>query len=208
MPRNPAAVLPLGGIVVGGAMTATTLAGRRLLAEYGGRYGEFEAGLSIGLMPAAAFKLVAGPVAGDALLPVLDQTGTVGLVTLPGTFVGMVLGGASPQAAAGLQLVVLLGLLAAEAMAIVVVTELLARAPLPDGTYGHAINEDPSSSSRTRSRRTMGHSRWASSSAQTSPTPHASVVCVTSGVSATAPVGSSCSHDRPPAPESVRRSAS
>jgi putative ABC transport system permease protein len=133
VPRNPGSILPMGGIIVGGAMNATTLAGRRLLSEYGGRYGEFEAGLSIGLMQPDAFKLVAGPVAGDALLPSLDQTRTVGLVTLPGAFVGMVLGGASPTAAAALQLVVLIGLLAAGSIAILATTELLARASLPDG---------------------------------------------------------------------------
>jgi putative ABC transport system permease protein len=133
VPRNPASILPVGGIVVGGAMTATTLAGRRMLSEYGTRFGEYEAGLSIGLLPQDAFKLVVGPVAGDALLPVLDQTRTVGLVTLPGAFVGMVLGGASPTQAAALQLVVLIGLIAAEAVAVVVLTELLSRARLPDG---------------------------------------------------------------------------
>jgi UDP-glucose/iron transport system permease protein len=133
VPRNPGSILPMGGIIVGGAMNATTLAGRRLLAEYGGRYGEFEAGLSIGLMQPDAFKLVAGPVAGDALLPSLDQTRTVGLVTLPGAFVGMVLGGASPTAAAALQLVVLIGLIAVGSIAILTTTELLSRASLPDG---------------------------------------------------------------------------
>lgn len=133
VPRNPETLLPMGGIIIGGAMNATTLAGRRLLSEYGGRFGEYEAGLSIGLMPPDAFKLVAGPTAGDALLPALDQTRTVGLVTLPGAFVGMVLGGASPTAAAALQLVVLIGLLAAESLAILMMTELLARASLPDG---------------------------------------------------------------------------
>ncbi|MEV6413975.1 ABC transporter permease [Kribbella sp. NPDC051718] len=133
VPRNPESILPMGGIIVGGAMNATTLAGRRLMAEYGNRFGEFEAGLSIGLMPPDAFRLVAGPVAGDALLPALDQTRTVGLVTLPGAFVGMVLGGASPTAAAALQLVVLIGLLAAGSLAILITTELLARSPLPDG---------------------------------------------------------------------------
>jgi putative ABC transport system permease protein len=133
VPRNPASILPMGGIIVGGAMTATTLAGRRVLSEYGNRYGEFEAGLSIGLLQPDAFKLVVGPVAGDALLPALDQTRTVGLVTLPGAFVGMVLGGASPTQAAALQLVVLIGLVAAEAMAILVITELLSRSALPDG---------------------------------------------------------------------------
>ena len=133
VPRNPASILPMGGIVVGGAMTATTLAGRRVLSEYGNRYGEFEAGLSIGLLQPDAFKLVVGPVAGDALLPALDQTRTVGLVTLPGAFVGMVLGGASPTQAAALQLVVLVGLVAAEALAILVITELLSHSTLPDG---------------------------------------------------------------------------
>ena len=133
VPRNPETLLPMGGIIIGGAMNATTLAGRRLLSEYGGRFGEYEAGLSIGLMPPDAFKLVAGPTAGDALLPALDQTRTVGLVTLPGAFVGMVLGGASPTAAAALQLVVLIGLIAAESMAILMMTEFLARASLPDG---------------------------------------------------------------------------
>lgn len=133
VPRNPGTILPMGGIIIGGAMNATTLAGRRLLSEYGSRFGEFEAGLSIGLMPSDAFKLVAGPTAGDALLPALDQTRTVGLVTLPGAFVGMVLGGASPTAAAALQLVVLIGLLAAEALAILTMTELLAHSSLPDG---------------------------------------------------------------------------
>jgi putative ABC transport system permease protein len=47
-------------------------------------------------------------------------------------FVGMVLGGASPTAAVALQLVVLVGLLAAQSIAILTTTELLARSPLPD----------------------------------------------------------------------------
>ncbi|NEA32589.1 ABC transporter permease [Streptomyces sp. SID13031] len=133
VPRNPGTLLPMGGIIIGGTMNATTLAGRRMLSEYGSHFGEYEAALSIGLMPSDAFKLVAGRTAGDALLPALDQTRTVGLVTLPGAFVGMVLGGASPTAAAALQLVVLIGLVAAESLAILATTELLARASLPDG---------------------------------------------------------------------------
>ena len=48
------------------------------------------------------------------LIPAIDQTRSVGLVTLPGTFVGLVLGGASPGEAARVQLVVLLALLAVE----------------------------------------------------------------------------------------------
>jgi putative ABC transport system permease protein len=63
----------------------------------------------------AARALVARPVAHEALLPALDQTRTVGTVTLPGAFVGLVLGGASLLDAGLVRLVVLVSLLAAEA---------------------------------------------------------------------------------------------
>jgi putative ABC transport system permease protein len=61
------------------------------------------------------------------LIPILDQTRTVGLVTLPGAFVGMLLGGASPIDAGAVQLFVLVALLAVEAIAVVLVAELVAR---------------------------------------------------------------------------------
>jgi putative ABC transport system permease protein len=51
----------------------------------------------------------------------------VGLVTLPGAFVGMLIGGASPIEAGIVQLVVLVALLAAEATAILVTVELVAQ---------------------------------------------------------------------------------
>ena len=62
-------------------------------------------------------------------MPALDQTRTTGLVTLPGAFVGALFGGASPLAAARFQLVVLVGLLAAESVATVVLLRLLANLP-------------------------------------------------------------------------------
>ena len=71
--------------------------------------GEYEAALSIGLEDRDAALLVARDDAALALVPGLDQTRTVGLVTLPGAFVGMLLGGASPLQAAAVQLLVLVG---------------------------------------------------------------------------------------------------
>jgi putative ABC transport system permease protein len=66
-------------------------------------------------------------VAGQALIPVLDQTRTVGLVILPGAFVGVLLGGGSPIQAGITQLLVLISLLAAESVAVVITVELVAR---------------------------------------------------------------------------------
>ena len=115
------ALIAVTGQLIGGAMTAAILAGRRILAELHTRHGEVEAALALGLMPADARRLIAGPIAGEALLPALDQTRTVGLVTLPGAFVGLILGGASPVDAALVQLIVLISLLAVEALTIAVV---------------------------------------------------------------------------------------
>jgi putative ABC transport system permease protein len=127
IPRVPIAVVPIVGILIGGAMTATTLAGKRALDALRTRHGEYEAALSIGLLPRDSALLIARQDASLALVPGLDQTRTVGLVTLPGAFVGMLLGGASPLQAAAVQLVVLVALLLVQAIAVLVTVELVAR---------------------------------------------------------------------------------
>ena len=58
-------------------------------------------------------------------MPALDQTRTVGLVTLPGAFIGALLGGASAVQAARFQIVVLVGLLCAQTITVVLLTYLL-----------------------------------------------------------------------------------
>jgi putative ABC transport system permease protein len=120
-------IIPIAGILFGGCLTATALAGRRALAELRQRWGEVEAALALGLGEREAALLICRPAAAEALVPALDQTRTVGLVTLPGAFVGMLLGGADPLAAGVVQLVVLVALLTAEATATLVTVELVAR---------------------------------------------------------------------------------
>ena len=123
---KPIAVLPVAGILMGGAMTATGLGGRRALDDLTGRAGEYEARLALGFTGRTARRDVVRPAAAQALLPAIDQTRTVGLVTLPGAFVGVLLGGAGPVQAGIAQVLVLIGLLAIETGAVVVVVELVA----------------------------------------------------------------------------------
>ncbi len=127
VPVQGLVVIPVAGILIGGALTATVLGGRRALDELAGRQGEVEAGLALGLLEREARLEIVRPAASDALLPGLDQTRTVGLVTLPGAFVGMLLGGASPVEAGAVQLFVLVALMAAQAVAVAAVLELVAR---------------------------------------------------------------------------------
>lgn len=127
VPPNGISVIPTAGILIGGTMTAAALAGRRALDELESRRGEVEAALSLGFLARDAAIEIARPSAATALVPATDQTRTVGLVTLPGAFVGMLLGGASPVEAGAVQLLVLVLLLAVETVAVALTMELVCR---------------------------------------------------------------------------------
>ncbi|GAB87809.1 ABC transporter permease [Gordonia rubripertincta] len=130
LPAKGIAIIPTAGILLGGAMVTTSLAGRRAVDELTTRRGEVEAALSLGLLPRDARLEICAAASASALIPGLDQTRAVGLVTIPGAFVGMVLGGASVWAAAAMQLFVLIALLAVSSIAMLVTVELVAREAL------------------------------------------------------------------------------
>lgn len=128
VPLEGVALIPIGGIVLGNAMTATSLAAKRALDAIGHRRGEVEAAMSLGLSERDSRMLVVHDSAADALLPGLDQTRTVGLVTLPGAFVGVLLATGSAVQAGAVQILVLVALLLAQTCAVTVTMELVARA--------------------------------------------------------------------------------
>ena len=116
LPFSARYIVALCGIVIGNAMTGATLAGRHLLAGMIARREEIEGWLALGATSRQAVRDIARSAAGEALVPVMDQTRTTGLVTLPGAFIGALLGGADPTQAARFQLVVLASLLATQAV--------------------------------------------------------------------------------------------
>lgn len=133
--RDVRTLVAVAGIVLGGVMTAATLTGRRLADGLLTRRDEVEAWLSIGATPRQAIRDIARSSVFEALVPGLDQTRTVGLVTLPGAFVGALLGGASAQGAARFQIVVLVGLLCAQSITASLIAWMLgapAVLPSPD----------------------------------------------------------------------------
>jgi putative ABC transport system permease protein len=130
---TPRAAVPTAGILIGGAMVATTLTGRRLVEALRDDEAEIEARLCLGDDVRAALSPAIRRAIHTGVIPVLDQTRSVGLVTLPGTFVGLILGGASPAQAAATQLVVLLALVAVELVSGLVISELILRAVTAPG---------------------------------------------------------------------------
>lgn len=126
LPRDARDLVPFAAQIIGGAMTATTLAALRMRDDVLAGWDLVEAALAIGASPRQAVADVAHSSAAKALVPALDQTRNVGLVVLPGAYVGLLLAGATPAEAGRVQFLVLLGLLVAESIAAVLVTRLLA----------------------------------------------------------------------------------
>lgn len=130
VPFTGPSLVPLAGIIIGGTMNAHSLAGRRAFAALREEKGAYEAALSLGLTRADAITEVIGRRLPEALVPGMDQTRTVGLVTLPGAFIGVLLGGGSPVQAGVAQLLVLVGLLCTQTVTIVVAHRLMRRGAL------------------------------------------------------------------------------
>lgn len=128
IPFNGAGLVPTAGIIIGNTMTAATLSGRRAYDELSAQFGAYEAGLALGLESKDAANEVIRPSGKEALTPNLDKTRTVGLVTLPGAFVGVLLGGGTPLEAGAAQVLVLVGIVAAQAVTSAVLMRMVADA--------------------------------------------------------------------------------
>lgn len=127
VPLKGVSIIPTVGIVVGSVMTAHTLVARRAFDALREERGQYEAALSIGLQPHQATAEIIRRRLPEALIPVLDQTRTAGMVTLPGAFIGVMLGGGSAVQAATAQVVVSASILAGQAVTSAVELHLICR---------------------------------------------------------------------------------
>lgn len=125
---EPRFLIPIAGMLIGNCMTATSLAGTRLRDDIVAQRLEIDARLALGVRAGHALVSYRRRAATGALIPTVDATKNVGLIFLPGAFVGMILAGASPMEAARVQLVVLFMLLGAVGISGVVSTIVVARA--------------------------------------------------------------------------------
>jgi putative ABC transport system permease protein len=127
VPFTGVALVPIFGIVLGGTMTAASVAARRALDALILRADEVEAWLSLGRAERdSRMEVIEQPVR-DALIPNLDQARTAGLVTLPGAFVGVLLATGSATQAGAVQVLVLISLMFSQACGVAMTAELVAR---------------------------------------------------------------------------------
>jgi putative ABC transport system permease protein len=121
-----ASLVPFAAQMIGGSMSAAAVTGLRMRDDLRTGWDVVEGWLALGATPRQAVAEHARRAVARALVPGIDQTRSVGLVGLPGAFVGLLLGGASPAQAAQVQLLALVGLLAAQAVAGVLTATWLA----------------------------------------------------------------------------------
>lgn len=126
-PLTPRYVIPIAGMLIGNCMTATSVSGVRFKEELIDKNLELEARLALGLRAKQALTTYTRRATTIALIPTIDATKNVGLILLPGAFVGTILGGGSPFRAAQIQLIVLFMLLGAVSLASMTTTILLSR---------------------------------------------------------------------------------
>jgi putative ABC transport system permease protein len=114
---EPRFLVPVGGMVVGNAMTASAVALDRLGAEVHFSTREIEATLALGATSTEAARPIVRRSLRSGMITLVDSTKTTGLIFFPGTMVGMLLAGADPEDAVRLQLILLYTLLGSVALA-------------------------------------------------------------------------------------------
>jgi len=122
---KPNVLLPIGGMIVSGAMQSTSLALARLRDEVSDGRRAVEARLALGMAGGDAFAPHARRVMRAALVAPIDQMKVVGLISLPGAMTGLIIAGVSPLLAIRYQIVVMYMLLGAWAIAALVTTRLM-----------------------------------------------------------------------------------
>jgi len=120
-------LVPVGGMVIGNAMTASAVALNRLGDEMSDSRARIEATLALGATAEEAAQPIVRRALRSGMITLVDSTKTTGLIFFPGTMVGMLLAGANPTDAVRLQLILLYTLLGSVAIAALVATTLAYR---------------------------------------------------------------------------------
>lgn len=107
---NPQYLIPLGGMMLGNAMTAATLAVERLVTDLKRSGSDVEVMLALGASPAQALGPLMRSAVRAAMMPTINTMMIVGVVQLPGMMTGQMLGGSDPLQAALYQFLILVAI--------------------------------------------------------------------------------------------------
>ena len=99
--------IPLGGMIIGNSMKASSLSLNRLIGELGHQRARIETLLALGASSRQAALGAVRQAVGAAMIPTVDTMKTVGLVHFPGIMTGFIIAGGSPMTAVKFQLAIM-----------------------------------------------------------------------------------------------------
>lgn len=104
---TPYQMIPVGGMVMSGAMVAVGLCFRQITTSFKSRQQEIQIKLALGATPMQACKAILRADLIFSLQPTIDSAKTLGIVSLPGMMTGLILAGMSPMEAIKYQIIVI-----------------------------------------------------------------------------------------------------
>ena len=104
---TPYQMIPVGGMVMSGAIVAVGLCFRQITTSFKSRQQEIQIKLALGATPMQACKAILRAALIFSLQPTIDSAKTLGIVSLPGMMTGLILAGMSPMEAIKYQIIVI-----------------------------------------------------------------------------------------------------
>ncbi|MDP4091569.1 MAG: iron export ABC transporter permease subunit FetB [Bacillota bacterium] len=125
-------IIPVGGMVISNSMVALGLCYRQMAADFRNKREEVETKLSLGadVLP-SSIEIIRDSIR-TGMLPTIDSTKTLGIVSLPGMMTGLILAGTSPVQAIRYQIMVTFMLLSTTSISSFIACYL---------SYGNFFNE-------------------------------------------------------------------
>lgn len=125
-------IVPISGMIIGNSMVALGLCYRQLTSDFKNKRQEVETKLSLGadILP-SSIEIIRNSIK-TGMVPTIDSTKTLGIVSLPGMMTGLILAGTPPVEAIKYQIMVTFMLLSTTSIASFIACYL---------SYKHFFNE-------------------------------------------------------------------
>ena len=107
---NPQYVIPIGGMIMGNAMTGMTLGIKTFQESFQGQRSKIEALLNFGVSPKKILLPHVNQSLETALLPTLNSMVGMGIVSLPGMMTGQILSGTLPMTSIFYQIAIMIAM--------------------------------------------------------------------------------------------------
>lgn len=121
---HPQYCIPISGMIIGNAMTGIALGANKLCSGMREKRVMIENSLMLGATPEAATREIVNDAFDSAILPIMNNMLTMGIVSLPGMMTGQILSGTFPLTAIKYQIGIMLAVLGCTALTVILFVTL------------------------------------------------------------------------------------